>query len=206
MISEYQKSIFRDIEAHYSARLPIWMRDFKATGNMTNDPYFRDWIVEFTPIEASVWSDIRCNGLDFFPQIPACGFFLDFANPFLKIAIECDGADFHDYEKDSIRDGVLQNNGWTVFRITGSECTRIITSPFDDEYYYDKPASSHDISEYFNKTSEGILIAIKAMFFDKTKKPLHERHSKKYINDIRKTVLSHCTTPITLNKLIEVSA
>lgn len=89
------------------------------------DPYAWDdgqGMIWMTPIESAMWSDIRNVGIVMYPQYPACGFFLDFANPRAKVAIECDGREFHDPRKDAMRDKTLQDHGWTVYRVPGWRC------------------------------------------------------------------------------------
>lgn len=88
--------------------------------------------VSLTPIESAMWSDLRMEGAVFYPQYPALGYFLDFANPVAKVAIECDGKAFHkDKAKDALRDAKLAEHGWKVYRFTGSECVK------DTQEYYD---------------------------------------------------------------------
>ena len=88
------------------------------------DPY--EWdrgLIQMTPIESWLWHDIRAVDAVFYPQYPVAGFFVDFANPRAKVAIECDGAEFHqDKSKDSARDKKLTDAGWTVYRISGKDC------------------------------------------------------------------------------------
>jgi hypothetical protein len=49
------------------------------------------------------------------PQVRSGKYFLDFAYPDHKIAIECDGVYFHqNKEREAIRDATLEENGWTV--------------------------------------------------------------------------------------------
>lgn len=85
--------------------------------------YAWDPLVNMTPIEEWLWADIREANAVFYPQWPIAGFFLDFANPVAKVAIECDGAAFHkDKEKDAARDSKLGEMGWVVYRLTGREC------------------------------------------------------------------------------------
>lgn len=194
---------FDEIKSQYDYRLPYWMDHFEKTGMMNQDPYFRDWIVEFTPIERYVWSDLRGNGLDFFPQFPACGFFLDFANPFLKIAIECDGQAYHDKEKDFQRDMKLQNDGWIVFRVTGSECNRNLPTPLDKSSFDEYGPTREQIYNYYNTTSEGVVTCIKAVFFNRTGKALHERYEDDYIREIYISLDDHCNTKQTLIKALE---
>jgi hypothetical protein len=80
-------------------------------------------VIQLTPIEQWLWGDIRDANAVFYPQWPVAGVFVDFANPAAKVAIECDGAAYHqDKEKDAARDARLEALGWTVFRISGSGC------------------------------------------------------------------------------------
>jgi hypothetical protein len=88
-----------------------------------NDPYMiADWVSLFTPIEAAIWSDIRAYGLPFWPQFPVGKYIVDFADPVRRIALECDGAAFHDAAKDRKRDDALEAMGWTTYRIPGRDC------------------------------------------------------------------------------------
>lgn len=88
------------------------------------DPYEWDTgIIFMTPIEAWFWADIRANDAVLYPQYPVLDFFVDFANPRAKVAIECDGAAYHtDKVKDEERDKRLADAGWAVYRISGSNC------------------------------------------------------------------------------------
>ena len=88
------------------------------------DPYSlwpHDWTSYMSPIEVNMWSDIRSYGLFFYPQVPIGNFFVDFANPLEKIVIEVDGKQWHDIEKDALRDKELKEMGWRVVRLPGSE-------------------------------------------------------------------------------------
>ena len=90
------------------------------------DPYAWDMgqrIIFMTPIEENFWADCREADLILYSQYPACGYFIDFANPAAKVGIECDGKAFHvDKERDEYRQGVLERAGWSIFRISGREC------------------------------------------------------------------------------------
>lgn len=91
------------------------------------DPYAWEepfGMVNMTPIERLMWCDIRQTGIVMYPQFPVLNFFLDFANPVAKVAIECDGREFHDPRKDDERDARLSEIGWTVYRLTGSQIVR----------------------------------------------------------------------------------
>lgn len=90
-----------------------------------NDPYFANWVRFMTPIEMNLWQDIRCNGLPFFPQYPIGGFFVDFADPIKHIALEADGAMWHNEKKDAQRDAIIEDMGWRVFRFTGADTFKL---------------------------------------------------------------------------------
>lgn len=103
------------------------------------DPYEWDMgkgIIQMTPIEYNFWSDARDVGAILYPQWPACGYFLDFANPVAKVAIECDGYAYHqDRESDAKRQAVLEAAGWTIYRISGRECNM----DYDEETHTESP-------------------------------------------------------------------
>ena len=93
-----------------------------------SDPYqLGNWPEVFTPIEYALWFEIRGRGLDLWPQLPVDRFFVDFGNPVAKVAIECDGKEWHkDSAKDQERDNKLERMGWMVLRIPGWQCNRRI--------------------------------------------------------------------------------
>jgi very-short-patch-repair endonuclease len=112
------------IKAHYAK---LNERIFSCTANTwAADPYAWDMgqhMIFMTPIEENFWADCREADLILYPQYPACGYFIDFANPVAKVGIECDGKAFHvDKERDEYRQGVLERAGWSIFRISGREC------------------------------------------------------------------------------------
>jgi very-short-patch-repair endonuclease len=95
----------------------------------------------FTPIEAALWSDLREEGAVMYPQFPVAGYFLDFGNPVAKVAIECDGAHHllqRDADDDRQRD--IEARGWTVFRLTGTDCMRNGRPIWEDGTYEMAPA------------------------------------------------------------------
>lgn len=78
-----------------------------------------------TPIENWLWHDIRACDAVLYPQYPVLNFFVDFANPKAMVAVECDGAAYHQNKaKDAERDRRLELAGWTVYRISGSDCRK----------------------------------------------------------------------------------
>ncbi len=91
------------------------------------DPYAWEFEagLKLTPIEHALWFDIRAESAVLYPQFPVGRYFVDFGNPVAKVAIECDGAAWHqDAEKDAERQRHIEALGWTVYRITGSDCKK----------------------------------------------------------------------------------
>lgn len=175
---------FLAIRKLYAKVMPNWIEDYKATGRMYHDPYFHEW--KFSPIEYSVWCDLRCAGLPFYPQVPVLNYFLDFGCPFKKIGIECDGAQWHDHDRDAERDERLSAEGWEIFRIPGHECKRSITLPENEGMADPREATFGELSRYYMDTSEGLIEAIGAHYFG-----LYDRESRRrfYAN----TLLKHQT-------------
>lgn len=133
------------------------------------DPYsVCDWCGYFTPIEENVWSDIRYVGLPMLPQYPVDGFFIDFADPLIKLGIEVDGKIWHtNKEKDAQRQDFLERRGWTIIRIDGRQTYKEREDYFPDDYK--EIMSEREIErterEYESDCSEGILRWIKRNYY-----------------------------------------
>lgn len=112
---------FEWIKAYYAIGTPCIMAEHPWRWAL--EPNEVDWASWFSPIEAAFWSEMRQEGAVLYPQYPVGGYFLDFAHPKVKVAVECDGAKWHmDRQKDWRRDDALRAQGWTVFRLTGRQC------------------------------------------------------------------------------------
>lgn len=118
-----------------------------------------DFISLMSPIEYSVWCDIRCLGLPLYPEYPVGPYFVDFGDPKRKIAVEVDSFAWHrDVEKDIQREDHIQNIGWSVFRIK----SWMIFKTLED--FEGKDGTVNEES-YFKESSEGILKAIYRSFY-----------------------------------------
>ena len=116
---------WRALRAHYAALTPRILAEAK--NEWAVDAYIWDGkgMMQMTPIEAWLWGDIREANAIFYPQYPVGRFFVDFANPKAKVAIECDGAAYHtDKAKDAARDAALAELGWVVYRAPGWLCRK----------------------------------------------------------------------------------
>src|SRR5437867_1335961 len=79
--------------------------------------------VWMSPIEAQLYEAMRAEGLSPIPQYCICGYFVDFAFPDVGVAVEADGAAYHEgarRQRDRKRDWILRRNGWTVKRFHGT--------------------------------------------------------------------------------------
>lgn len=109
---------------------------YRCDPKLIHHPYHFVSFEELSPIEKDMWGEIRCTGLpNIFMQYPILNYFVDFANPKLKYCIECDGKEFHlDAEKDLIRQAKIENEGWKMYRISGSACKKSAQNIFDEIY------------------------------------------------------------------------
>ena len=178
------------IRKAYQKEMPRLREQWESGDRGRMDPYFVDWIPMFTPIEMSVWQDIRSAGLPLLPQVPALQYFIDFANPFEKIAIECDGKAWHDEEKDAKRDAALMAEGWTIYRITGSECNRIRPAPWEfDESDHTEESRYGIAREFFLTTATGIMFAIGHIHFPRPDG--RSKTAEKYFALMLETLILH---------------
>lgn len=98
------------------------------------DPNLIDWQRFFSPIEAAMWGEIRAEGAVLYPQHPVGGYFVDFGHPVARIAIECDGKQFHqDRDKDAERQAFIESKGWRVYRLSGANCFRMRRNFYDED-------------------------------------------------------------------------
>jgi len=76
-----------------------------------------------SPIESTLYEAMRVEGLSPIPQFYIQGYYVDFAFPDVGVAVEADGAAFHEgyrHERDRKRDWILRRAGWTVKRFHGT--------------------------------------------------------------------------------------
>ncbi len=158
-------SRIKEIRDCYEFMTPLILERSKQRSANWISPYvyFGDWHNIMSPIEYQTWQAIRCFGkIPLYPQYPVSKYFLDFGNPFLKIAVECDGKEWHqDVEKDIRRDEALFEEGWKVYRISGADCNRLVSDDYYSisEFYY--PDEKGEIlNDFYEGTIEGLLKAL----------------------------------------------
>ena len=124
--------------------------------------YEADWIRLFSPIEYALWHDIRNWNAILYPQYPVGRYFVDFGNPIARVAIECDGAKWHqDGQRDAVRQRAIEDLGWSVYRISGGDCKK----DFDEETKEQSPGASliyrivhgHEIGRGMRRSGRAIV-------------------------------------------------
>lgn len=159
---------YEQIRSHYEFLTPHILETSKLNHKKWVSPYCTiDWVGLFSPIENNTWQALREFGhAPFYPQYPVGPYFVDFGNPFMKIAIECDGHNYHlDKEKDNRRDEHLYELGWKVYRIPGSDCVRPVEAVYYSlEYVYPEDRKSI-LSTFYYSTIEGLIKALAVEHF-----------------------------------------
>jgi very-short-patch-repair endonuclease len=78
-----------------------------------------------SPIEEILYDALFKAGLtEMRLQFPVGPYRADLALPSVKVAIEADGAAYHNAKKDAVRDTYFKRQGWAVIRFTGSQIVR----------------------------------------------------------------------------------
>ncbi|HTT25877.1 MAG TPA: DUF559 domain-containing protein, partial [Thermoplasmata archaeon] len=106
-----------------------------------------------TPIEADLYRALLRAGLRPVPQFCIQGFFVDFAFPGVRIAVEADGAVHQDpttSHRDHWRDAILRRAGWIVLRFHG---TTIVHRADNCAYVVQQAVAEHErnLAEIFRK-------------------------------------------------------
>jgi len=162
--SDSLRDKYRKIRAAYAYKQRMVDEGLSSWGR--SDPYeLAEWPKLFTPIEEDAWCEIRYRNLPLWPQFPVGTFFVDFGNPEKRVALECDGKQWHDPKVDAERDAALAKMGWRVFRVTGSQCakTRFMRSPDDILADGDEVPEGYE-AEYLATTLAGVMRELKSIF------------------------------------------
>ena len=129
--------------------------------------YNLDWVSFFSPIERIAWGSIRdYGGIVLYPQFPLFNYFIDFANPYLRIGLELDGKDYHDPEKDEKRDQFLYEYGWIIYRVSGKECYHhCLDLSQIEEQQIEGVRKQDEIKNWLLNSCDGLVFAIRYFYF-----------------------------------------
>jgi hypothetical protein len=132
-------------------------------------PYILDW--DFTPIERDAWFDIRSMAIPLCPQFPVGRCFLDFGDPTLKIGVEMDGAQYHEEQRDRLRDELMWSQGWRVFRVAGRKARPTATTPLLNQFDLKANGSfERELVDWGLRWSEGFFWALNNFYYKPTTK------------------------------------
>jgi very-short-patch-repair endonuclease len=157
------------IRQAYMEFMPIIIDKAKKNKCIGFNPYFIDWGQHFSPIEHMAWNSIRCLGrIVLYPQFPVFNYFIDFANPALRIGLELDGKDYHDEKKDLARDQMLADFGWKIFRVSGSECYTdfVNLDDLNEDESLDEAQRDAEIRKWLLNTCDGVINSLKMVYFE----------------------------------------
>src|SRR5436190_18457815 len=109
--ADRRSSVYRRMQREAAAR-PESLRVQTPSGEV--------WM---SPIEVALYEAMRREGLSPFPQFYIQGYYVDFAFPDVGVAVEADGAAYHEglrQQHDRKRDWILRRAGSTVKRFHGT--------------------------------------------------------------------------------------
>lgn len=89
-------------------------------------------IVRPTSIELKMRDALSRRGICFEQEYRIARYFIDFALVSIKVAIECDGAYWHDAAHDAKRDRYLAGRGWVTLRYSGKRIRSNVEKCVDD--------------------------------------------------------------------------
>lgn len=106
--------------------------EIRRSRGLTVDQYIPPYFVELdkcqSPIEKRVLKALWMRDYKATTQYPIRRYRIDVALPEYRLAIECDGKDFHSSKKakahDRKRDAYLRSIGWKTLRFSGSTINR----------------------------------------------------------------------------------
>jgi very-short-patch-repair endonuclease len=138
-------------------------KDIKKWSNV----YLLDWRKHLSPIEQIAWDSIRdTSQVVLYPQFPVFNYFIDFANPILRLGLELDGKDYHSKEKDFEKDIKLKRFGWKIFRVSGSESMiKYFNNSELDERGITGSEKQDAIEHWILDTCDGLIQSIKYWYF-----------------------------------------
>lgn len=151
----------------YMENIPFILEASRKDKKRWSNIYLLDWRKHLSPIEQIAWDSIRVTSeIVLYPQFPLFNFFIDFANPLLRIGLELDGKNYHSTEKDIKKDLHLKRFGWKIFRATGSEANvKYLNNSELDEREIIGNEKKDAIEHWIMNTCDGLIQSIKYWYF-----------------------------------------
>jgi hypothetical protein len=144
-----------------------------------NHWYVLEWLFPFAPNARRMWGIIREIPMGLYPQYPVMQYFLDFADPYRRIAVFIEEKTRWESDEIDYQDRLLITHGWKIFRIP-IKVADTYESDLLPEYLidvYDLGAKSKEQllerktwdDELSKKTIDGFLRWLKNTYFKKEK-------------------------------------
>ena len=127
-----------------------------------------------SPFEEAVYDFLSAKGYRVVTQVGCSGFRIDLAikhpkqNGRFAMGIECDGATYHSSrtarERDRLRQTVLEDMGWTIYRIWSTDWIKNQKSEVDkllqaiDKALYDASFEDKSIDELLNEDENKVIV------------------------------------------------
>jgi very-short-patch-repair endonuclease len=103
----------------------IWTLLTTKSADITPSSGDMEWSKCESPIESRVYNALRYRGHYVRTQVPCGKYRIDIVLPHYRLAIECDGKDWHSSPEqkahDRRKDAYLRKQGYSVMRISGSQ-------------------------------------------------------------------------------------
>ena len=135
--------------------------------------YLEDWKETLNEIEFKFYSDIKSIGVRLYPYYPEDKIIIDFANPFVKVAVIIR---YKKSDNNAIQEKMdfLKTNGWTVYALESRSVTYSAKDLFRKENpnaildfdELDHETFSNFVNQNSNLNSECLLYSIKERHFD----------------------------------------
>lgn len=154
---------YPEIRRRYEELLPVIIDKYPIT-----IPYeIADWFLILTKAERMFWDCIRSLAAPFYPEFPVGKYYVDFADPFRKIAIEVHSNKYHlgREEKDFIRQSNIEDLGWSVYHLEAKHMWVVMDdfekNDFGKEADNVSATRNHDLAskylKYYSNDADGIL-------------------------------------------------
>jgi len=151
----------------YMENIPFILEASRRDIKNWSESYLLNWNRFLSPIERTAWNSIReTSYIPLYPQFPVFNFFIDFANPLLRIGLELDGKNYHSKETDLQRDLKLSKFGWKIFRLSGAETKVKYLDRSELEEREVVGQEKYDaIENWIMNTSDGLIQSMKYWYF-----------------------------------------
>lgn len=157
------------LRRYYDSNMDSIMKTFYKSKYSWDSSYPTDWRKVLSEIELIIWDTLRTKGrIVLYPQFPVDYYFVDFANPGLKIGLEIKKNATNDPEKKQKRLEKIKNAGYTIYEVSGKEMYRSHFVTLNEiDLQSDSEAEIYkELAFWLLETGDGVIQAIKEVHFE----------------------------------------